>query len=200
VIEKELIERAKEGDPAAFTSLVENYQTAVFNLCYRILGEADEAEDAAQETFLRVYRNLHRHDSSRSFTTWLFSIASHYCIDLLRKRKMVWLELEDESEHPALHEPVPDPEEMAIRREASATMQKHLSRLAPEDRAVLILRYWYDLSHEEIAEARKTTTKAVKSRLHRAKLTLAEKISPAGLSQLKRGVSLTPAGSEMFIS
>ncbi len=184
MVDIELIKRAKEGDPAAFTSLVENYQTAVFNLCYRILGEADEAEDASQETFLRVYRNLHRHDASRSFTNWLFSIASHHCIDILRKRRMVWLELEDESQHPALREPSPDPEELAIRREASATLQNHLSRLAPEDRAMIVLRYWYNLSHEEIAEVRRTSPKAVKSRLHRAKRTLAEKIRPAQESQV----------------
>ena len=70
--------QAQQGNDEAFTLLVEHYQTPVFNLCYRMLGEPELAEDAAQESFLRVYQNLARYDRQRSFATWLLSITAHY--------------------------------------------------------------------------------------------------------------------------
>ena len=80
--------QAQQGNDEAFTKLVEEHQTHVYNLCYRMLGEPEAAEDAAQETFLRAYQNLHRYDRTRSFATWLLSIGAHYCIDRLRRRKL----------------------------------------------------------------------------------------------------------------
>lgn len=174
--EQEYVARALAGDENAFTPLVESYQAAIYNLCYRMLGDGAEAEDAAQETFLRAYAQLRRYDRTRSFKTWLFSIASHHCIDRLRKRRLTWLSIEDEdlAPHPNLREAAPGPEATALRREHSAVIQKHLARLAPEDRNMIVLRYWYDLSYEEIAEASGATVSAVKSRLHRARASMAE--------------------------
>lgn len=174
--EHDLIARARAGDENAFSPLVETYQTAVYNLCYRMLGEPQEAEDAAQEAFLRAYAQLRRYDPTRSFKTWLLSIASHYCIDQLRKRRQTWLSIEDDDlpPHPNLREKTPGPEEVATRREQSALIQGYLARLAPEDRKMVVMRYWYDLSYEEIAEATGATVSAVKSRLHRARGAVAE--------------------------
>lgn len=172
--ETELIAHARAGDDASFTRLVETYQTVVFNLCYRMLGDPAEAEDAAQETFLRAYSQLHRYDPNRPFKTWLLSIASHHCIDRLRKRRLTWLSLDESLEpHPALHEPSPGPEEASTRREQSAAIAAMLGRLAPDDRGMVVMRYWYDLSYEEIAGATGATVSAVKSRLHRARANLA---------------------------
>jgi RNA polymerase sigma-70 factor, ECF subfamily len=183
VTEHDLIVRARAGDETAFSPLVETYQTAVYNLCYRMLGEPQEAEDAAQEAFLRAFSQLRRYDPTRSFKTWLLSIASHYCIDQLRKRRQIWLSIEDEElpPHPNLREKTPSPEEVAVRREQSAVVQGYLARLAPEDRKMVVMRYWYDLSYEEIAEATGATVSAVKSRLHRARGAVAEmaQASPA---------------------
>lgn len=182
--EQELVTLARAGDEAAFTQLVETYQTAIFNLCYRMLGEPGEAEDAAQEAFLRAYSRLNSYDPTRSFKTWLFSIANHHCIDRLRKRRLIWLSIEDEplAPHPALREQSPGPEEASVRREQSEAMQKHLAKLSPDDRQVIVMRYWSDLSYEEIADATKTTVSAVKSRLHRARGAIAElmRAAPAG--------------------
>ena len=179
--EQDLIARARAGDDEAFEPLVETYQTAIYNLCYRMLGEAGEAEEAAQEAFLRAYAQLRRYDPTRSFKTWLFSIASHYCIDRLRKRRLTWLSIEDEAlpPHPALQEQTPSPEELTVRHEQSAAIQKLLARLAPEDRSVIVMRYWYDLSYEEVAEATGATVSAVKSRLHRARGAMAEMLHSA---------------------
>ena len=79
---------AKQGDQTAFTNIVESYQRPIYNLCYRMLGSTGEAEDAAQESFIRAFMKLDSYDADRKFSSWLFSIASHYCIDRLRKRRI----------------------------------------------------------------------------------------------------------------
>src|SRR5258708_24687982 len=96
--------QAQHGSDEAFTRLVEAYQVHVYNLCYRMLGEPEAAEDAAQETFLRAYQHLHRYDQTRPFGTWLLSIAAHYCIDRLRRRRfsMVSMDADDKEDGPEL--------------------------------------------------------------------------------------------------
>lgn len=169
--------QAQHGDEEAFTHLVETYQKPVYNLCYRMLGDPDGAEDAAQETFLKVYQNLNRYDRDRSFATWLLSIAAHYCIDRLRRRKFVSFSI-DEKEEGQTELPdhaAPDPEEETTRKQEREHLQLLLQSLNPTDRAAVILRYWYDASEAEIAQTLKISIPAVKSRLHRARLELAEK-------------------------
>jgi RNA polymerase sigma-70 factor (ECF subfamily) len=176
--EQEWVRRARAGDDAAFSALVEAYQTPIYNLCYRMLGDPAEAEDAAQEAFLRAYSQLATYDPGRSFKTWLFAIANHHCIDRLRKRRLTWLSIEDDlPPHPALQEQGPGPEEANVRREQSEAMQALLARLSPDDRAVIVMRYWHDLSYEEIAAATRTTVSAVKSRLHRARGSLGDMLA-----------------------
>lgn len=184
--EQELIARARTGEPSAFSCLVEIYQRPVYNLCYRMVGEAAEAEDAAQETFLRAYSQLHRYDPTRSFKTWLFSIASHHCIDRLRRRRVRWCDIDDEPllAHPALVERTPGPEESTLRREQSTAVQALLGTLMPKDRAAIVMRYWYDFSYEEIAAATSTTVSSVKSRLHRARETLGGMLRSADAGKL----------------
>ncbi len=93
--EAQWLNLAQKGDPQAFSQLVETYQRPVYNLCYRMLGTAEDAEDASQETFLRAYKSMKRYDNSRPFSTWLLSIAAHYCIDQIRKRRMTIVSIED---------------------------------------------------------------------------------------------------------
>jgi RNA polymerase sigma-70 factor (ECF subfamily) len=173
---KRVSDTAHKGcSPDVFVCLLEATEAAVYNLCYRMLGEEEEAEDAAQETFLRAYRQFHRYDPSRPFQPWVFAIACHHCFDRLRRRKlMVWLRADDEFQHPAWREPSPSPEDMVLQSEQSERIQELLDRLSPKDRAVIVLRYWYDFSDKEIAQATGTTTSAVKSRICRARKALAE--------------------------
>jgi len=176
--EQDIITLARRGDQAAFTTLVRNYQTAIYNLCYRMLGEADQAQDAAQETFLRAYTQMHRYDPERPFKTWLFSIASHYCIDRLRRRRVIWMDIDDEplAGHPALREKRMDPEDAVLRREQATDVQALIETLPPKDRIAVVMLYWHDLSYQEIAEATGTTVSAVKSRLHRARAAMADSL------------------------
>jgi RNA polymerase sigma-70 factor (ECF subfamily) len=171
------VDQALEGDQDAFAELVNTYQNAVYNLCYRMLGERTEAEDAAQETFLRAYMNLQRYDPARSFKTWLLSIASNHCIDRLRRRRLIWLSL-DEPLPPniMLSSDEPEPEEATIKDQRSQAIQMLLNELSTEYRAAVVLRYWYDYSYTEIADILDTTESAIKSRLFRARQALADKL------------------------
>lgn len=172
-IEPEVLSRVQKGNPEAFTQLVETYQRPVYNLCYRMLGDPDEAEDAAQETFMRVYEGIKRYDQQRPFSTWLLSIAAHYCIDQLRKRRMTFLSM-DALPHLDPPDQSPGPETAFHLREAQGRVESLLKTLNPQDRAAVIMYYWYDFSYEEIAKTLSFTISAVKSRLHRARLALAQ--------------------------
>jgi RNA polymerase sigma-70 factor (ECF subfamily) len=184
---EELIQSAQAGDQAAFAELLATHERAVYNLCYRMVGNASEAEDAAQETFLRAFSQLYRYDPGRPFKTWLLAVASHHCIDRLRRRRLQFVSLDDEplQQHPALRERLAGPEEAALRQEESREIQTMLAGLLPESRNALIMRYWYDWSYEEIAEATGATVSAVKSRLHRARVALGEMFAaPSATSRI----------------
>ena len=168
--------QAQQGSDEAFTNLVETYQKHVYTLCYRMLGEPESAEDAAQETFLRAFQHIHRYDSKRPFATWLLSIAAHYCIDRLRRRKFSMASIDQDEEEGGFELPdadAPNPESEVVHNEQREQMQGLLKRLDSVDRAAIVLRYWNDCSEAEIAEALNLTVSAVKSRLHRARRELA---------------------------
>jgi RNA polymerase sigma-70 factor, ECF subfamily len=173
--------QTQQGNDEAFTQLVEHYQTPVYNLCYRMLGEPEAAEDAAQESFLRVYQNISRYDRQRPFATWLLSIAAHYCIDRLRRRKfnMISIDAEgDDDDRPMEFKDAnaTNPEQESVRREEQEMLQSVLKQLDATDRAAVILRYWYDFSEIEISQSLSLTVSAVKSRLHRARKEIARRL------------------------
>jgi RNA polymerase sigma-70 factor (ECF subfamily) len=172
-----LVQRTLAGDQQAFEELVQRYERDVFNLAYRMLNERGEAEDAAQEAFLRAYANLDRYDQERSFKTWVLSIASNHCIDRLRRRRLTWLSLEEPlPPHPALTSDIPGPEEAALTNERNVLVQELLEHLSPDYRLAVVLRYWYELSYAEIADMLDTTESAIKSRLFRARQALADEL------------------------
>jgi RNA polymerase sigma-70 factor (ECF subfamily) len=170
--EAELIALARVGDDESFARLVEIYQRPVHNLCYRMLGNAGDAEDAAQETFLRAYRHLASYDPNRKFSTWLFSIASNYCIDQHRRRRLQTYSY-DALPTPDIADGAPGLETRAVYHQEQATVQRMLATLGATDRSAVVLRYWYKYSYEEIAEALGMSVSAVKSRLHRSRRELA---------------------------
>ena len=172
-LEIEWLQRALKGDDEAFAYVVETYQRPVYNLCYRMLGDPIDAEDAAQETFWRAYQNLKRYDPQRPFPTWLLSIAAHYCIDLQRKRHVPILSVDLLPEEDA-PDPAPSPEKVVGELEETSQIRRLLTSLGPQDRAAVVLRYWYDFSEEEIARTLSLTVSAVKSRLHRARKEMAQ--------------------------
>ena len=190
--EGEWLRRARACEDEAFSRLVEAYQVPVFNLCYRMLGDPGLAEDAAQETFLKAFRNLAGFDVRRPFRTWLLSIAAHHAIDQIRRRRVPILPLEDALPESSLRDPSPTPEAALVQRQKEQDVQRMLRHLAAADRAAIVLRYWYDLSYEDMAGVLQTSVSGVKSRLHRARKQLAA-LSPGRIRLAAEGTQRVDA-------
>jgi len=169
----ELVELVLAGDQNAFAVLVERYKDAVQNLSYRMLSNTTEAEDVTQEAFVRAYTQLATYKPVHKFSTWLLSIASHLAIDQLRRRRFLTMPLEDVPFLEWVADIGAGPEQTALEGEQQDEIQQYLQRLPGKYRAVIVLRYWYDFSYEEIATALKLTPPLVKARLHRARELLA---------------------------
>lgn len=168
-----LVELVLAGDQDAFTFLVERYKDAVQNLAYRMLSNVTEAEDVTQEAFVRAYTQLGTYKPAHKFSTWLLSIASHLAIDQLRRRRFLALPLEDVPFLEWIVDAGTSPEQSALAGEQQDEIQFYLQRLPSKYRAVVVLRYWYDFSYEEIASTLSLTPALVKARLHRARELLA---------------------------
>jgi RNA polymerase sigma-70 factor (ECF subfamily) len=165
-----LISRARDGDQDAFRQLVERYQGAVYNLAYRMLGDPGDAEDAAQEIFVRIYRQLGRYDPARKFSTWVLAIATNFCIDQLRRRRMQLVPLENIIPWARAREAGPEGE--AITQEERDEVQRLITQLPEKYRAPLVLRYFEELSCAEIAEVLGMPEGTVKTQIHRARKAL----------------------------
>lgn len=165
--ERVQIAAAANGDDDAFSEIVERYQKPVYNLCYRLLGSPGDAEDASQEAFMKAYRGLKKYDPERPFMSWMLAISYNQCMDQLRRRRISWVGLEALFNRSDQQSPSA---EIAVDALGQAeSVQKALSALSANDRAAVVLKYWYDYSYDEIAETLSLTNSAVKSRLHRAR-------------------------------
>lgn len=176
--EAQITRRAQAGDQVAFADLVGRYTGAIYNQAYRMLNNAQEAEDAVQEVFLRAYRRLDSYDPERRFVTWLLTIGSNYCIDRLRRRRMSWITLDDVAFW--LTSTEAGPERSALEGEQQRHVQAALQQLPESYRSVTVLRYWCDLSYLEIAAALNLTEATVKTRLHRARKMLRDVLGTDG--------------------
>jgi RNA polymerase sigma-70 factor (ECF subfamily) len=178
--ERAWIEQALQGDRKAFGQLVRAYERPVYNLTYRMLGNSAEAEDAAQETFLRAYAKLATYQPGRKFVNWLLSIASHHCIDRLRRKSRApQLSLDGPTPPLWLASDAPQPDQVVSKNEQRERVRHVLDTLPPDYRAAVVLRYWYDLSYREIAQTMDTSESAIKSRLYRARRMMAEQLQAA---------------------
>lgn len=191
-VDPEVLKQTMQGDDNAFYQIVETYQQPVFNLCFRMLGNAEAAEDAAQETFWRAYQSIRKYNPNRPFGTWLMSIAAHYCIDLHQKRKLLETDIDEYTAEAIPDHNTPNPESVALQSEHRNQIQALLEELPEIDRAAIVLRYWHECSEEEISQVLDISVNAVKSRLHRARKKLAviwqnnQQLSPT-VERMKNG-------------
>lgn len=176
--ELRLIDSAVRGDHEAFGRIVDTYKTAVYNLAYRMLRNGSDAEDAAQEIFLRAYTKLATYDRERKFSTWLLSIASNYCIDVLRRRRAVMVDLEEVAF--GLPSDAPGPERSALYQEHREAVARAINKLPETYRMVTVLRYYHDCSYEEIERITGLSEATVKTRLFRARRQLEELLDAEG--------------------
>ena len=181
-----LVERIKAQDYEAFTSLVNRYEGKVYRLAIRMLRNPEDAQDALQETFLQVYRGLKNFEGRSSFSTWLFRLATNVCLMKIRDREIEpgkliplgdYLPQHEEGQGLSTAEWPEKPEEILLNKESRRKMIEALDTLPPEYRAVFILRDVEGFSNLETAEALGISVAAVKSRLHRARLNLREKLA-----------------------
>ncbi len=171
-----LIERSQGGDLDAFNALVLAYQGQVYNLCLRMLGSQQAAEDAAQEAFIAAYRAVPRFRGGR-FRAWLLRIAANACYDELRRRRarpQVPLEAPADDERPSAELPASDEplEQRAERLELARCLQEGLASLPPDQRLAVILRDVQGLAYEEVVEATGASLGTVKSRISRGRAAL----------------------------
>lgn len=179
----DLIRRCRTGDPRAFRELVRRYERPVFSVLMRVVRRPEDAEDLAQETFVRVYRALDRYDPTRPFTAWLFTIASRLAIDHLRRKRLPTMSLSQSDPGSSdertidIEDPGLQPDEVTSHREEEVQAQSLIDSLPEHYRIVVMLRHQQDLSYEEIAEALQLPLGTVKARIHRARALLKDRIA-----------------------
>jgi len=189
--DRSLVDRARAGDTQAFETLVRRHQRWVFTLALRMLGDRAEAEDMAQEILLKAYRGLGRFKGASRFSTWLYSIASHHCLNSLaaRRRRPAAASGGAMSSHAAAGEDpppavdrlangTPRADAMLERAELLRVVQAELRSLTADHRLILILRDIQGLSYEEIADALRLELGTVRSRLHRARMEMKARLTP----------------------
>jgi RNA polymerase sigma-70 factor (ECF subfamily) len=193
-LERECVDRARAGDRAAFDLLVTRYERQIYSFAYRLMGDADDAQDVAQDTFVNAYRAIGRIRGPLNLSAWLHRIASNRGLDLLRRRQRLrWLPWAGpKHDHLRPCAPTDEPERSALSRETGVAVQRVLNRLAPRHRLVLLLREYEGLTCAEIGEVMGLSRAAVKSLLYRARcefrqVYLAAEAAAAGRAGAARG-------------
>jgi RNA polymerase sigma-70 factor, ECF subfamily len=181
-IVKKRIKQVIKGDQDAFGEIVEIYKNSVYQLCYRMLGNRHEAEDIAQEAFIRAYVNIKSFNQDLKFSTWLFRIATNLCIDRLRKKKPdYYLDAEVAGtegltmySHISSDSPLPETEVESL--ELQETVQKEILKLPEKYRSAIVLKYMEDMSLNEISEILDLPLGTVKTRIHRGREALRKQL------------------------
>ena len=183
-----VIERASNGDGDAFETLIRKHQASVFTLAYRMLGNRAEAEEMAQEIFFKAFRALKRFERRSRFSTWLYSIATNHCLNQLesRRRRPRLQELnrsarKEGTPGPLLDQiadPTPGADQALEQADLQRQVQEQLLTLTPAHRSILVLRDIQGLAYEEIGEILSLEPGTVRSRLHRARMELKERLKP----------------------
>lgn len=176
--DRRLIADSLSGKSAAFGALVRRYQDRLFNTVYRLLDNAEDAQDVVQESFISAYQSLGSFKGDSLFFTWLYRIAMNAAISLKRKKRAA-VSLDTGSKHDLVIDPLDQsqdnqPSDAIERREDEKRLQAGLNRLSPEHRAVIVLKDLEDMRYEDIAVALDVPIGTVRSRLHRARLELRE--------------------------
>ena len=180
--EKELIRRCRQGDEAAFEALIRLHEKQVYTLCRRMCRDENDALEAAQDTFLAVWRGIGSFRADAAFSTWLYRLASNACLDLLRreKRHAGAASLDDPDAPLDPPDPSPQPEEAAERAETRRMVREGLLSLPEHYRQALILREMEQLSYAEIAQIAQLDVGTVKSRISRARQALRNYLAASG--------------------
>ncbi|HOX26588.1 MAG TPA: sigma-70 family RNA polymerase sigma factor [Candidatus Krumholzibacteria bacterium] len=169
------IRRCKLGEEDAFQEILARYRAPIYNLCWRMTRNDEDARDLAQEIFIKTFTLLDRFDEQFAFSSWLFRIATNHCIDHLRRHRLRFLSVErdgggdDEEAEMQIAAVGPEPDVELERREALERLEEVIGELPPHYRVITLLRHDQQLSYEEIAESLRLPLGTVKARIHRAR-------------------------------
>jgi len=171
----DLVLAALDGDENAYTRLLVRYKETIYFMLLKMVNNKSDAEDLTLEAFGKAFKNLHQYSPNYAFSTWLFKIASNNCIDFLRKKKGININIESGSENNELESPVkigskdPNPEEKLIRKQKAILMRSIVRNLKPRYQTLVEYRYFREMSYEEIASELNLPLGTVKAQLFRAR-------------------------------
>ncbi|HKO22462.1 MAG TPA: sigma-70 family RNA polymerase sigma factor [Candidatus Eisenbacteria bacterium] len=179
--DEQLVRKSQQEDERAFGELVSRYESKVYSLALKMLRNPEDAEDVLQDTFLRAYRGIKSFKGNSTFSTWIYRITANSALMRLRKRQLPTVSIDDADEREApinIADWAPGPVEQVLNQETQAAMTEAIDALPPEFRQVFVLRDIEELSNAEVAEILDLSVAAVKSRLHRARLKVRNRLAP----------------------
>ena len=182
MMEARLVSLARDGERDAFAELVDLYKGKLFHLAYRMLSNRQEAEDVVQDTFMRAYQHLDRYDAAHKFSTWIYRIATNLCIDRLRRKKAAYSLDADVTDgdgldgYSVLHANDPTPEQELILSERQKLVRRAMEALPVKYKSAMTLKYYQDLSLQEISDILDIPVSTVKTRIHRGRDYLRRKL------------------------
>ena len=150
---KEAIARARAGDAEAWGTLYREYAPAIFRFCRRAMPTREDAEDATMEIFMKLKKKLSQYDTTRSFSAWLYKVAANHCWDILRRRRIRQDKETEDVESVPLEHPEPSQLEKLIEQRSGEEVRKALEKMGARARMALVMRYYSDMSYDEIADA-----------------------------------------------
>ncbi len=178
----ELMLRVKQGDDQAFRQIVETYRKPILDLCFRYVGNQEDAEEVAQDVFIRLYKAAHRYQPRAKLSTLLYRIAVNLSLNRIRDRKakrwVSWEHHRREDEKKPLSSETSQPDTVLENKERQQMIRSVIDSLPPNQRTAVILKRYHDLSYEEIADIMRCSVSAVEARLHRAKQNLKKQLKP----------------------
>ena len=177
--ERQLIEQALHGEIESWGEIVHRYRGAVYGIALGIVGNTADAEDAAQDAFIRAYENLEKYDLNRKFSTWIFTITANLCKNKLRRDKHL-APLDDSTPMMGTAE---DPADKMVREAQDSLVQDALADLDEKYRSPMVLRYYGELDYKEIAEVLDVPEGTIKTRIHRAKAALKDWMVQRGVTR-----------------
>lgn len=180
--DESLVARCRAGDTEAFAVLVDRYRRRIFSLVLRMVGNWDDAQDLAQEAFVRAYQGLHTFDGRQRFSPWLYRIAVNHCISALRRKRPLTAPLEVEEDGELREVPLPDssfdPARCWLQAEERRELHQAILALPEKYRAAILLYHVEELSYEEMAQVLDLPINTVRTHLHRARALLRRMLEP----------------------
>lgn len=186
VSDHELVTRAQQGSEKAYRELLGRFQRPVFSIIYRMIRDREQAEDLAQETFVRVFNNIDRYDPRYKFSSWIFKIATNLTIDHIRRKELDTVSIDGsrnavtaeqiEATSITIASPDENPEELLEAKQLGEEIESAIGRLRPEYRAAILLRHVDGREYQEIAEILSLPLGTVKTYIHRGRNELREQL------------------------